>query len=50
MVEGALQIAPQLWGELHYYEVVDVLKSADEQIRRYEARNEEKSKESLKNG
>lgn len=36
--EGVLQIAPQLWQELHYYEVVDVLKSADEQIMYYLAR------------
>jgi hypothetical protein len=40
--EGILQIAPQLWQELHYYEVLDTLKSADEQIRYYEARNGEK--------
>ncbi len=33
--EGILQIAPQLWQELHYYEVLDVLKSADEQISYY---------------
>lgn len=31
-------MAPQLWQELHYYEVVDTLKSADEQIRYYEAK------------
>ena len=37
--EGILQIAPQLWQELHYYEVVDTLKSADEQISYYESRN-----------
>ncbi len=40
--EGNLQIAPQLWQELHYYEVVDILKSADEQISYYETRNSEK--------
>jgi len=37
--EGFLQIAPQIWQELHYYEVVDVLKSADEQINYYIARH-----------
>src|SRR5438874_9743245 len=37
--EGALRIAPQLWRELHYYEVVDALKSADEQISYYVARH-----------
>jgi hypothetical protein len=40
--EGILHIAPQLWHELHYYEVVDVLKSADEQISYYQTRNNEK--------
>ncbi len=37
--EGVLQIAPQLWQELHYYEVLDALKSADEQISYYVARH-----------
>lgn len=37
--EGILQIAPQLWQELHYYEVVDTLKSADEQISYYNSRH-----------
>jgi hypothetical protein len=37
--EGVLQIAPQLWQELHYYEVVDALKSADEQISYYITRH-----------
>jgi len=37
--EGVLRIAPQLWQELHYYEVVDALKSADEQISYYVARH-----------
>ncbi len=37
--EGILRIAPQLWQELHYYEVVDALKSADEQISYYVARH-----------
>lgn len=36
--EDILQIAPQLWQELHYYEVVDLLKSADEQINYYTTR------------
>jgi len=36
--EGVLQIAPQLWKELHHYEVLDALKSADEQISYYIAR------------
>jgi hypothetical protein len=40
--EGILRIAPQLWQELHYYEVVDALKSADEQISYYEVRNGKK--------
>jgi hypothetical protein len=30
--EGVLRIAPQLWQELRHYEMMDVLKSADEQI------------------
>ena len=33
--EGILRIAPQLWHELHHYEVLDTLKSADEQINYY---------------
>ncbi len=37
--EGVLQIAPQLWKELHYYEVLDALKSADEQLSYYIARD-----------
>jgi hypothetical protein len=37
--KGVLQIAPQLWQELHYYEVVDALKSADEQISYYITRH-----------
>jgi hypothetical protein len=37
--EGVLRIAPQLWRELHYYEVVDALKSADEQISYYVGRH-----------
>src|SRR2546421_12843700 len=42
--EGALRIAPQLWQELHYYEVVDALKSADEQISYYVSRHSRGSK------
>ena len=38
--EGILRIAPQLWQELHYYEVLDVLKNADEQISYYRSRND----------
>lgn len=38
--EGSLRIAPQLWQELHYYEVLDVLKNADEQISYYKSRND----------
>ena len=33
--EGVLRIAPQLWQELRHYEMMDVLKSADEQIAYY---------------
>ncbi len=33
--EGVLRIAPQLWQELLHYEMMDVLKSADEQIAYY---------------
>jgi hypothetical protein len=40
--EGVLQIAPQLWQELHYYEMLDALKSADEQISYYIARHTER--------
>jgi hypothetical protein len=38
--EGVLRIAPQLWQALHYYEVVDILKSTEEQIRYYENRHD----------
>ena len=38
--EGNLRIAPQLWQELHHYEVLDVLKSVDEQISYYISRHE----------
>ncbi len=37
--EGILQIAPQLWQELRHYEMLDVLKSADEQIAYYYKRS-----------
>jgi hypothetical protein len=37
--EDILQIVPQLWQELRHYEVLDALKSANEQISYYEARN-----------
>ncbi len=36
--EGVLRMAPQLWQALHYYEVVDTLKMADEQNDLYVAR------------
>jgi hypothetical protein len=36
--EGILRIAPQLWQELRYYEVIDALKSAEEQINYYYSR------------
>lgn len=36
--EEVLRIAPQLWQALHYYEVIDTLKRADEQIEYYYAR------------
>jgi hypothetical protein len=35
---GILWIAPHLWQGLHYYEVLDVLKNADEQIEYYRSR------------
>ena len=34
-VDDTVQIAPQLWQDLRYYEIIDVLKSADEQITYY---------------
>jgi hypothetical protein len=40
--EGILRIAPQLWQELHYYEVIDALRSIDEQISYYISRVEKK--------
>lgn len=38
--EGILRIAPQLWQELRHYEVMDALKSADNQISYYIARRD----------
>ncbi len=40
--EGYVRIASQLWQELHYYEVIDVLKSVDEQISYYISRLEKR--------
>jgi len=37
--EDIIQIAPQLWHDLRYYEMMDVLKSADEQITYYYSRS-----------
>jgi hypothetical protein len=37
--EDIVQIAPQLWQELRYYEMMDVLQSAEEQIAYYYSRN-----------
>lgn len=37
--EDVVQIAPQLWQELRYYEMMDVLQSAEEQIAYYYSRN-----------
>jgi len=37
--EGIVQIAPQLWHDLRYYEMMDVLKSAGEQITYYYSRD-----------
>lgn len=45
--EGVLRIAPQLWQELRYYEVVDALQSAEEQINYYVTRHKDESKISL---
>jgi len=45
--EGILQIAPQLWHELRHYEVMDALKSADEQISYYVARHNGGNESSL---
>ena len=40
--EDVIQIAPQLWQELRHYELMDVLKSADEQIAYYYNRSTSK--------
>src|SRR6266705_2145269 len=37
--EDIVQTAPQLWHDLRYYEMMDVLKSADEQITYYDNRS-----------
>jgi len=37
--EDVVQIAPQLWQELRYYEMMDVLQRAEEQITYYYSRN-----------
>ena len=42
--EDIVQIAPQLWQELRYYEMMDVLQSAEEQITYYYSRNTKRSK------
>ena len=42
--EGVLQIAPQLWQELRYYEVADTLQSAEDQISYYVARQKNANK------
>jgi Restriction endonuclease len=33
--EGRVRFAPQLWGELRYYELIDIQQSVDEQIHYY---------------
>ena len=45
--EGVLRIAPQLWQALHYYEVVDTLRGADEQIDYYYARSTKRNESAL---
>jgi hypothetical protein len=45
--EGILRMASQLWQALHYYEVVDTLKMADEQIEYYYARSFKKDESDL---
>ncbi|GAC1568162.1 MAG: hypothetical protein NVS3B14_16480 [Ktedonobacteraceae bacterium] len=42
--EGVLQIAPQLWQSLRYYEVADALECAEEQISYYIARHGKRSR------
>ncbi|HBE25622.1 MAG TPA: hypothetical protein DDW33_08045, partial [Ktedonobacter sp.] len=36
--EDVVQIAPQLWHDLRYYEMIEVLKEADEQLLYYYGR------------
>lgn len=36
--EGVVRFAPQLWAELRYHELIDVRRSAEEQLRYYYAR------------
>jgi hypothetical protein len=36
---GIVRFAPKLWQELRFYELLDVLTSADEQLHYYYARN-----------
>ncbi|MBC8075279.1 MAG: restriction endonuclease [Chloroflexales bacterium] len=38
-LEGIVRFAPQLWRELRFYELLDVLASADEQLRHYYRRH-----------
>ncbi len=40
--EDIVQITPQLWQDLRYYEIIDVLEKADEQLRYYYSRNAKK--------
>jgi hypothetical protein len=42
--EGVVRIAPQLWQELRHYEMMDVLKSAEEQITYYYRRDAKKGR------
>lgn len=42
--EGVVRIAPQLWQELRHYEMMDVLKSAEEQITYYYKRDAKKGR------
>jgi hypothetical protein len=44
--EGVLRIAPQLWQALRHYEVMDALKSVDEQISYYVSRHNGESRSS----
>jgi hypothetical protein len=42
--KGILSISPQLWRDLRYFEVLDILESADEQISYYYSRAERKDR------